>query len=95
MPGQDDRNTTIMGRLGFQVVGEVDFALVAYSSLPDDQLIAVMRRLALGLDPGVDLATHTINEEEWLHRRGRRLARVADPDRRRRRRAKKKRHRHR
>jgi len=93
MNKQDDRQQAILSQLGFQIVGSTDLTLLANSVLPDDQLIEAMRRLALSLDPIVDLAGHAISEEEWLRRRGRRLARKVDPDRRRRRKAAKRRHR--
>lgn len=98
MNTQDAPCATIWRRLGCQVTGSADLALLAFSSLPDDQIIEAMRRLALGLDPGIDLAACAISEAEWERRRAkRRLQRPlpvpADLRRRRRRKAAKRRQR--
>jgi hypothetical protein len=93
-----DHRATILGRMGLQVAGEHDLVPLVFSSLDDDQLINVMRCMAQGLPPSVDVAAFTITEEEWLRRQAERhphLARTVDLDRRRRRKATKRRQRHR
>jgi hypothetical protein len=96
MNTHDDHQASILSRHGFRINGHADLPKLAYSTLSDDEIVTVMRDLALGLDPCVDLAGHMLTEEEWLsRRRGRRLARVVDAARRHRRKKQKRRCRHR
>lgn len=73
-----------------------DLGPLLYTSLTDDEIVAVLRRLARGEEPGVDLEAHRLDEAEWRRRRearGRALPPLGggDVDRRRRRRARKRR----
>jgi len=66
----------------------VDLGPLVHTSLSDDQVVQVLRRLARGEDAGVDLEAHRLTLEAWAARR-RPLAREGNPARRKRRKARK------
>ena len=49
--------------LGLTITGGHDLAPLLFSDLSDNEIMAVMRRLAHGEPPGVDLEAHRISEE--------------------------------
>lgn len=78
-----DLPTTKIMKLGPTIIGEHGLAPLLYSDLSDDEIVAIMQRLARGEPPGFDLSAHQLTETEWRRRReeqGRALPPLAGAD---------------